>query len=48
MNLVFGENQVNGRIKWGDYIGIVKELWPSRAREMEERMDLVWIQQDLQ
>jgi hypothetical protein len=35
------ETTVNGRIKWVDYIVRLKGLWQIRAREMEERMDLV-------
>jgi len=39
---------VNGRIKLVNYIGRLKGLWPIRAREMEERMDLVQSQWNLQ
>ena len=44
----FVETKVNGRIKSVDYIGRLKGLWPMRAREMEERMDLVQSQWDLE
>lgn len=37
-----------GRIKSVDYIGRLKGLWPIKAKEMEERMDLVQSQWDLQ
>ena len=39
---------MNGRIKSFDYIGSLKGLWPIRAREMEERMELVQSQWDPQ
>jgi len=42
------ETKVNGRIKLVNYIGRLKGLWPIRAREMEERMDLVQSQWNLQ